>query len=83
MSLSIFEILSFRWVLVVQILLQTGSIVFFISDVPASGFCASGGFESAGAKFASDGKWAGSPRLRLDTSLVCDTLVVFHHLSIP
>ena len=55
----------------------------FISDVRASGFCASGGFEWAGAKFASDGKWAGSPRLRLDTSLVCDTLVVFHHLSIP
>ena len=41
----IFEILAFRWVWVVQNLLQTGGRGFFISDVRASGFCASGGFE--------------------------------------
>ena len=45
LSLSIFEILGFRWAWVVQNLLQTGSRGFFISDVRASGFCASGGFE--------------------------------------
>ena len=45
LSLSIFEVLGFRWAWVVQNLLQTGSRGFFISDVRASGFCASGGFE--------------------------------------
>ena len=37
----------------------------FISDVPASGFRASGGLEPSKITFG----WVGGPRLRLNTSL--------------